>query len=197
MGVEDRDWYREAQREREKQRQIEETRSKFAGFSRQHLGAKAVSPTKTGLIPMMIFLVCCHGVAVHGHDALPQAQASPGAANGDLVINRSHDGHFYTTGTINGRDAKFLVDTGASLVSVSEKFAQKAFIRGGVPTTFKTANGDRFGRVVDDVGVSIGPVSPPTSEWAWALAAVMKMTPCWASRSCRNSTSPSAKTRWC
>jgi len=31
---------------------------------------------------------------------------------------------------------------------VSEKFAQQAFIRGGVPTTFKTANGDRFGRVV-------------------------------------------------
>lgn len=41
---------------------------------------------------------------------------------------------------------------------MSEKFAQQAFIRGGVPTTFKTANGDRFGRVVDDVGVSIGPV---------------------------------------
>ncbi|MDO8448868.1 MAG: retropepsin-like aspartic protease, partial [Rhodoferax sp.] len=80
-------------------------------------------------------------------------------ANGDLVINRSQDGHFYTTGTINGREARFMVDTGASLVSVSEKFAQKAFIRGGVPAMFHTANGDRPGRIVEGLGVSIGPVS--------------------------------------
>jgi aspartyl protease family protein len=75
------------------------------------------------------------------------------------VISRLQDGHFYTTGRINGQEAKFLVDTGASLVSVSEGFARKAFIRGGVPTTFKTANGDRPGLVVEGVGVSIGPVS--------------------------------------
>ena len=78
-------------------------------------------------------------------------------ANGDLVINRSQDGHFYTTGMINGAKVKFMVDTGASLVSVSEKFARKAFIFGGVPTTFKTANGDRPGHgvVVGSVALSI------------------------------------------
>jgi aspartyl protease family protein len=32
-------------------------------------------------------------------------------------------------------------------------------IRGGVPTTFRTANGDRPGRIVDDAVVSIGPVT--------------------------------------
>ena len=159
MGVEDRDWYREAQREREKQRQIDETRGEFAGSSRQHMGAKAVSPTKTGLIPMMIFWCVVMGLLYLGMTHYLKPRQVQVLANGDLVISRSHDGHFYTTGTINGREAKFLVDTRASLVSVSEKFAQKAFIRGGVPTTFKTANGDRFGRVVDDVGVSIGPVS--------------------------------------
>lgn len=66
MGVEDRDWYREAQREREKQRQIDETRSKFSDYSRQHLGAKAVSPTRTGLIPMMIFWCVVMGLLYMG-----------------------------------------------------------------------------------------------------------------------------------
>ena len=159
MGIQDRDWYHEAQREREKQRQIDETRGKFSAFSRKHLGAQAPSPKQTGLIPMMIFWCVVMGLlyVLMTHYLTPkQAQVS---VNGDLVIKRSHDGHFYTTGTINGKEVKFMVDTGASLVSVSEKFAQKAFIRGGVPTTFHTANGDRPGRVVEGLGVSIGPVS--------------------------------------
>ncbi len=79
-------------------------------------------------------------------------------ANGDLRITRAQDGHFYTTGTINGMPAVFLVDTGASLVSVSEQFAANAGLKGGVPTTFKTANGDRRGRVVGGNTVTIGPV---------------------------------------
>jgi aspartyl protease family protein len=159
MGVQDRDWYRAAQREREKQQQIDDTRARFSVFSRKHLGAKALSPTKTGLIPMMIFWCAVMGLLymLMTHYLKPkQAQV---LANGDLVINRSQDGHFYTTGAVNGRPTTFMVDTGASLVSVSETFAQNAFIRGGVPTTFKTANGDQPGRVVAGVSVSIGPVS--------------------------------------
>lgn len=159
MGLQDRDWYRKSLSEREKQRQIDETRAKFSGFSRQHLGAKTVSPLKAGFIPMMLFWCAVMGLLylLMTHYLKPkQAQVM---ANGDLVINRSQDGHFYTTGTINGREAKFMVDTGATMVGVSEKFAQKAFIRGGVPTTFKTANGEQLGRVVEGVSVSIGPVS--------------------------------------
>lgn len=159
MGMQDRGRYREALREREKQRQIDETRAKFSVFSRKHLGAKAVSPTKTGLIPMMIFWCVVMGLLYMLMTNYLKPKQAQVLANGDLAINRSQDGHFYTTGTINGKEAKFMVDTGASLVSVSEEFAQKAFIRGGVPTTFKTANGDRPGLVVEGVGVSIGPVS--------------------------------------
>jgi len=79
-------------------------------------------------------------------------------ANGDLVIERARDGHFYVPGRINGQDVVFLVDTGASLVSVSEPMAQRAALHGGTPTTFHTANGVRAGRVVDGVEVAVGPV---------------------------------------
>lgn len=159
MGIENRDWYRKAQREREKQRQVDETRAKFSTFSHQHLDGKPVSATQTGLIPMMIFWCAVMGLLylLMTHYLKPkQAQV---LSNGDLVIQRSTDGHFYTLGTINGQEAKFMVDTGASLVSVSEPFAQRASLPDGRPATFNTANGSQTGRIVDGVGIAIGPVS--------------------------------------
>ena len=159
MGIEDRDWHRDAQRERDKQRQLDDTRARFSTFSHKHRDEKAISPTQTGLIPMLIFWCVVMGLLylLMTHYLKPkQAQV---LANGDLVIKRSQDGHFYTTGTVNGQQARFMVDTGASLVSVSEAFAQTAGIRGGVPTTFRTANGSHPGRVVGGADVAIGPVS--------------------------------------
>lgn len=158
MGTEDRDWYRDAQREREKQAQLDKTRAKFASFSRQQLGPKTVSPIKTGLIPMLIFWCVVMGLLYLLMTHYLQPKQAQVLANGDLVIKRSPDGHFYALGTVNGQEAKFMVDTGATLVSVSEVFAQKAHIRGGQPTTFRTANGEHPGRVVDGIDIAIGPV---------------------------------------
>jgi aspartyl protease family protein len=162
MGIEDRDWYRDAQRERDKQRQLDETRRKFASFSsnnqRRNTSPPPSSPRQTGLIPMLLFWFVVMGM-VYGlmtHYLKPkQAQVQ---ANGDLVIPRAQDGHFYAPGRINGREVVFLVDTGASLVSVSEPLAQAAGLDDGVPATFHTANGERAGRVVEGATVSVGPV---------------------------------------
>lgn len=159
MAMDDRDGNRYAQQERDKQRQMDATRAKFAAFSRTQGEAKPMSPTRTGLIPMLIFWCGVMGLLYLLMTHYLQPRPAQVLANGDLVIDRAQDGHFYTMGRINGQEAQFMVDTGASLVSVSEAFARKASIHGGVPTTFKTANGDRPGWVVEGVGVSIGPVS--------------------------------------
>jgi hypothetical protein len=55
MAMDNGDYF--ALQERDKQRQIDATRAKFSVFSRNHLGAKvkAMSPSRTGLIPMMTF----------------------------------------------------------------------------------------------------------------------------------------------
>jgi len=165
MGVEDRDWYRDAQRERDKQRQLNETRDKFASFTNRHLGGKPApaasglrSPRQTGLIPMMVFWFAVMGLlyALMTHYLKPKAAQV--TATGDLVIERARDGHFYAPGMVNGQSVIFMVDTGASLVSISEPVAQAAAIHGGVPTIFHTANGSHPGRVVDGVTVSVGPV---------------------------------------
>ena len=79
-------------------------------------------------------------------------------AQGEVVIPKSRDGHFYAAGTVNGRAVTFMVDTGASLVVISEPFARHAGVAEGVPTTFHTANGDLQGRTVTDVPVTLGPI---------------------------------------
>lgn len=165
MGVEDRDWYRDAQREREKQCQMDETRAKFASFTNRHLGGKGKQPAssthepgQTGLIPMMIFWCVVMGLLYVGMTHYLQPKAAQVQANGDLVISRARDGHFYADGTVNGQAVTFMVDTGASLVSVSAPVAQAAGLHGGVPTTFYTANGSQPGRVVDGVVIAVGPL---------------------------------------
>jgi aspartyl protease family protein len=158
MGLDDRDWYRDAQREREKQRQIDATRAKFSGFSRQHLRAKGVSPIKAGLIPMLVFWCVVMGLLFGLMTQYLRPKQAHVLSNGDLVLERARDGHFYTQGAVNGTEVRFLVDTGASLVTVSEAFARKASIPGGDVTTFQTANGAMRGRLVQGLSVAVGPL---------------------------------------
>jgi aspartyl protease family protein len=163
MGIQDRDWYRDLQREKAKQEQINATRGKFSAFSRKHFGGKGAPATKDsarqlGLFPMLVFWCLVMGLVYGAMTYYLKPKQAKVLANGDLVIQRSQDGHFYALGKINGVEAKFMVDTGASLVTVSDAFAQKALLLGGTPTTFRTANGDRAGRVVEGHNVSIGPI---------------------------------------
>ncbi len=81
------------------------------------------------------------------------------SVSGELVIPRARDGHFYAQGYVHGQPVTFLVDTGASLVVVSQEFAHSAGMAPGEATTFRTANGELQGRIVKDVTVSVGPAS--------------------------------------
>lgn len=80
------------------------------------------------------------------------------SAAGELIIPRARDGHFYVQGSVNGKSVNFMVDTGASLVTVSEQFAREAALSSGSPALFKTANGNVHGRIVSDVPVAVGPI---------------------------------------
>lgn len=62
---------------------------------------------------------------------IPGKSGSPAAAPQDQVIEtvqRSGDGHFYVEADVNGTPVRFLVDTGASTVALSEADARKAGI---------------------------------------------------------------------
>ena len=89
-------------------------------------------------------------------DYVRQPRAAVVAADGALVIARGSDGHFRVAGSINGQPVRFMVDTGASLIAVSDALAQQAGLEGGQVTQFRTANGVRSGRVVAAQSVAVG-----------------------------------------
>lgn len=58
-----------------------------------------------------------------------------------ITLERSRYGHYLVTGTINNAEVDFLVDTGASSVSIPAVFADKIGLQRGAPIQISTANG--------------------------------------------------------
>jgi aspartyl protease family protein len=86
-----------------------------------------------------------------------QASFKPYAlTSGELVIPRQLDGHFHVMGEVNRQPVSFLVDTGASHVSVSDALAAQAGLPEGQAITLSTANGERPGQLVRSVPVRAG-----------------------------------------
>lgn len=63
----------------------------------------------------------------------------------ELTLESDHDSHFRINGSINGNDITFLVDTGASTVAVSKRFADKAGLKVTGQIATETANGTAVG----------------------------------------------------
>ncbi len=87
----------------------------------------------------------------------------------ELTLQRNRSGHYVANGNINNTPVVFLLDTGASDVSVPEKLAQEIGLKRGGPMVYKTANGlvtvyatrlakvDLGGIVLQQVRASINP----------------------------------------
>jgi aspartyl protease family protein len=64
------------------------------------------------------------------------------AAGEGLRIRKSMDGHFWVNGELNGHKVRFLVDSGATVTSLSAGTAAAADVAtGGLPVLVQTANG--------------------------------------------------------
>lgn len=65
------------------------------------------------------------------------------SGQGEIRIRMSEDGHFWINGEVNGRAARFLVDSGATVTTLSRATAQSAGIQpdGGFGVMVGTANG--------------------------------------------------------
>lgn len=61
--------------------------------------------------------------------------------SGEVVLQSNRQGHYVAPGRINNQDARFLLDTGATDVSVPEGLAQKAGLEVGPKMMVGTANG--------------------------------------------------------
>ncbi len=71
------------------------------------------------------------------------ASQASGSGSASAVLTADNKGHFLTTGNVNGTSVRFLVDTGASLVSLGASDARRLGIDAskGQPGIANTANG--------------------------------------------------------
>ncbi|OHE61701.1 MAG: aspartyl protease [Thiobacillus sp. GWE1_62_9] len=83
-----------------------------------------------------------------------QLQIAPGS---ELVLQRSRDGHYVFPGTINGRPVSFLLDTGATLVSVPAHLAGELGLEAGAQQRSITANGTVVTRATRGDALAFGP----------------------------------------
>lgn len=69
--------------------------------------------------------------------------ASPASSERQIVLSSGTGGHFTASGSINGRMTEFLVDTGATLIALSQAEAERLNLpyRAGRHTSTQTANG--------------------------------------------------------
>ena len=86
----------------------------------------------------------------------PQLIADAIGVNG-IELQRSLDGHFYIDGHIQGKPVRFLIDTGASVVSIQQSLAQKIGLNCERVSTFSTANGQVQGCTTRVTSLSFGP----------------------------------------
>lgn len=87
------------------------------------------------------------------------AEVKGNLTRGEIVIPRSLDGHYYVRGAINGYPIDFMVDTGASIVSISNKISRAANLPSGAPANFSTAGGVVRGEIVSGQTIEAGGIA--------------------------------------
>jgi len=73
-----------------------------------------------------------------------------------VTLQRNRYGHYVTQGKINNQSVTFLLDTGASDISIPEKIAKKLGLKHGQERRYQTANGIIIGYLTNLESVSIG-----------------------------------------
>lgn len=90
----------------------------------------------------------------------PNQQPASAVESGyvEVVLKRNRSGHYITSGTINGSPVTFLLDTGASGISIPEQVAQPIGLKKGKAFQTLTANGIGISYLTEVNLVAIGAI---------------------------------------
>ncbi|MBZ5485968.1 TIGR02281 family clan AA aspartic protease [Halomonas aquamarina] len=121
------------------------------------------SAQRGGIVMMMLFWVLLIGLGTWWLDGgmekimTPNAHIVQSASDGSPVtLKRNRSGHFEAPGEINGEPVRFLLDTGATYVAVSDQLARQLGLERGRNAWFSTANGRVQGHLTELDEVVLG-----------------------------------------
>lgn len=116
-----------------------------------------------GLGMMLLFWMLFMGAGTWWFHGYLEEQRNPNAhlvnaVDGaeSLTLSRNRSGHFVATGRINGEPVEFLLDTGATYVSVPSGLAERLALTPSGSAWFNTANGRVRGELTTLDEVSLG-----------------------------------------
>lgn len=101
-----------------------------------------------GALLFLVYLDQCTKVSVTGNQV-------------EIVIPKAQDGHHYIDGVLNGKQIRFLIDTGASYVSIGGNLAAQLGLLSGKPTKFETANGSVIGQLFENQSIKVSGLATP------------------------------------
>lgn len=127
MGYLDRDWYKDAQRKKP-----------------PVAGTRFPAHRKATLFSYILFWIIMgatlYGLAMTFIPGMGEPRVQV-LHNGALVLGTDRAGNYVVGGSINGVPVRFIVDTGASVTSVSQRVARHMGLADCVPAFSTTANG--------------------------------------------------------
>jgi len=77
----------------------------------------------------------------------------------EIVLQRNKYGHYVASGMINQQPVVFMLDTGASDISIPLKVAQRMGLQPGRAVTYQTANGPALNYATQLDSVSLGNIT--------------------------------------
>ncbi len=167
MGIHDRDWYKEDAKQRFqsssslKAHRESKVRSKFE----QHTNSfPRVMGNHTGRNFFLTNVLVWLGLGALCFSLFTWTSAPKVSVTGDkveIVIPKAQDGHHYIDGVLNGKQIRFMIDTGASYVSIGGNLAAQLGLVSGKPTKFDTANGSVVGQLFENQSIKVGGLATP------------------------------------
>jgi aspartyl protease family protein len=85
-----------------------------------------------------------------------QLETRTAAGYSEVSLERNRYGHYVASGRINGHDVVFLLDTGASDVSIPQHIADRLGLEHGRRIPYQTANGLAYGYATQLDRVALG-----------------------------------------
>lgn len=76
----------------------------------------------------------------------------------EVSLQRNRFGHYVASGQINGHDVVFMLDTGASDVSIPQRTAERLGLKPGARVPYQTANGISYGYLTRLDRVALGDI---------------------------------------
>lgn len=112
------------------------------------------------LVVMLMFTLLFTNILSQQHNPNRQLQGSirdDGVR--ETIINRNHYGHYVSSGMINRQAVVFLLDTGASDVSIPQSVAERLGLQRGAEIRYQTANGIITGYATRLDSITVGTIT--------------------------------------